>query len=126
MLSLLHLGLEVITEVGTDPTEKFVSFKFTLCNDRVVCVYAPSGYSTREQLAKRRFFEGIQNDMENENKGNENKIILGDFDCTMDKMDRDGENKIVAILPSQNSLWAMGLRIYGEGRIRFPWVYPLR
>ena len=27
------------------------------------------------------------------NKGNENKIILEDFNCTMDKMDRDGENK---------------------------------
>ena len=31
--------------------------------------------------------------MENRNKGNENKIILGDFNCSMDKMDRDGENK---------------------------------
>ena len=31
--------------------------------------------------------------MENKNEGNENKIILGDFSCTMDKMDRDGENK---------------------------------
>ena len=31
--------------------------------------------------------------MENKNKGNENKIILEDFNCIMDKMDRDGENK---------------------------------
>ena len=31
--------------------------------------------------------------MKNKNKVNENKIILGDFNCTMDKMDRDGENK---------------------------------
>ena len=30
---------------------------------------------------------------ENKNKGNENKIILEDFICTMDKMDRNGENK---------------------------------
>ena len=34
------------------------------------------------------------------NEGNENKIILGDFNCTIDK----------------NSLWIMGLRINGEGR----------
>ena len=27
------------------------------------------------------------------NKGNENKTILGDFNCTMDIMDRDGEKK---------------------------------
>ena len=32
--------------------------------------------------------------MENKNEGNENKIILGDFNCTMDKMERDGRNKI--------------------------------
>ena len=31
--------------------------------------------------------------MENKNKRNENKIILGDFNFAMDKMDRDGENK---------------------------------
>ena len=31
--------------------------------------------------------------MKNKNEGNENKIILGDLNCTMDKIDRDGENK---------------------------------
>ena len=31
--------------------------------------------------------------MENKNKGNENKIILEDFNCAIDKMDRDGKNK---------------------------------
>ena len=31
--------------------------------------------------------------MENKNERNENKIILGDFNCTMDKMERDGKNK---------------------------------
>ena len=31
--------------------------------------------------------------MENKCEGNESKIILGDFNSTMDKMDRDGRNK---------------------------------
>ena len=32
--------------------------------------------------------------MENKrSEGNENKIIRGDFNCTTDKMDKDGENK---------------------------------
>ena len=31
--------------------------------------------------------------MQNKNEGNENKIIIGDLNCTMDKIDRDGENK---------------------------------
>ena len=29
--------------------------------------------------------------MKNKNEGNENKIMLGDLNCTMDKIDRDGE-----------------------------------
>ena len=31
--------------------------------------------------------------MENKCEGNENKIILGDFNITMDKMDRHGGNE---------------------------------
>ena len=31
--------------------------------------------------------------MENKDKGSENKIILEDLNCNMDKMDKDGENK---------------------------------
>ena len=31
--------------------------------------------------------------MQNKNEGNENKIMLGDLNCNMDKTDRDGENK---------------------------------
>ena len=31
--------------------------------------------------------------MKNKNEGNDNKIIPGDFNCTMDKMDRHGEKK---------------------------------
>ena len=80
-------------KVDTDPKERFVSFKFTPSNDRVLYIYAPSGYSTREQLDRGPFYEGLQNYMENRNKGNENKIMLEDFNCTMDKIDRDVETK---------------------------------
>ena len=34
----------------------------------VLCVYALSGYSSREQMARERFFEGLQNYMENKMK----------------------------------------------------------
>ena len=93
-LALLHPRLEGITEVDTDP--KWVLNPlcyFTPFNDRVLCVYVPSGHSTREQLAMGRFFEELQNYMETKNERNENKIILGDFNCTMDKVDRYGGNK---------------------------------
>ena len=32
--------------------------------------------------------------MENKSERNENKIILGNLNCTMNKMERDGGNKI--------------------------------
>ena len=89
MLFLLHLGLEGVIEVDTDPRKRFLSFKVTMG----FSVCAPSEYSTREQLARGRFFEGLQKYMQNKNEGNENKIMLGDLNCTMDKIDRDGENK---------------------------------
>ena len=79
LLVLLRLGLEGVTQVGTDPNGRFVSFKVTLSNDRVLCVYDPSGHSTREQLARGRFFEGLQNYMENKNEGKEKKIIPEEF-----------------------------------------------
>ena len=53
----------------------------------------PSGYSTREQLSRGHFFEGLQNYMQTKNEGNENKIMLGHLNCTMDEIDRYGENK---------------------------------
>ena len=93
MLVLIHLGVEGITEVDTDRKKWFVPFKVSTPNDRVPCFYAPSGYSTRKQLPLGRFFEGLQNYMEEKNEVNENKKMLGDFSCTMDQMDTDGENK---------------------------------
>ena len=40
LLALLHLSLEGVTEVDTDPKGRFVSLKVTPSNGRVLCVYA--------------------------------------------------------------------------------------
>ena len=47
----------------------------------------------QRQLVKGRFFERLQNYMEKKRERNEIEIILGDFNITMDKMDRDGGNE---------------------------------
>ena len=60
--------------------------------------------------------------MESKNERHENKIIPGDFICTMIKW--TGMVKIkhkdfaeaAQIMLCQNSSWIIGLRIYGEGR----------
>ena len=51
------------------------------------------GHSTRKQLSRGCFFGGLQNYIENKIEGNENEIILGDFNCIINKMERDGRNK---------------------------------
>ena len=64
--------------------------KVSPSNDRIFCIYAPSGNSTKKQLNRERLFEELQNCVKNKNEGNENKTILGDFNCTVDKRDKDG------------------------------------
>ena len=91
LLGQLHPGLEGVTEVDTDPKGRFVSFKITLSNDRVLYVCSPSGHNTREQLIKDVSLKDYK--MENKYEGNENRIPLGDFNIIMDIMDRDGGNK---------------------------------
>ena len=41
--------------------------------------------------------------MQNKNEGNENKIMLGDLNCTMDKIERDGENKTQRLYKSYSN-----------------------
>ena len=61
--------------------------------------------------------------MENKNEGNGNKLILGDFNCTIDKMDRYGVNKTRRLYRCYfNYAFIVdnGLRIYEEGSTQFP------
>ena len=55
------------------------------------------------------------------------KTMLGNLNCTMDKIDRDGENKTQRLYRccSSYALWKLiGLRIYGEGRTQIPLCSP--
>ena len=56
LLALLHSGLDGVTKVGTDPKLRFVPFKVTTSNDRVLCNYVNSRHNTGEQLAMGRAF----------------------------------------------------------------------
>ena len=65
--------------------------------------------------------------MENKHEENESKIILGDFNCTMDKMDRYSENKTQRLYRccSNHALIVdNGLRMYDEGRTQIPLSSP--
>ena len=65
--------------------------------------------------------------MENKNEGNENRKILGNSNCTMDKMDSYGENKTQRLYRCCSNYVLIvdnGLRIYGEGRTQIPLSSP--
>ena len=91
MLFLLHLGLEGVTEVDTDPKKRFVSFKVTISNEGSLLVPLQSIAPESSWLggAFLKYYKKICKIKE----GNENKIMLGVLNCTMNKIDRVGENK---------------------------------
>ena len=60
LLSQLHPGLEGVTEVDTDPKGRFVLFRVTLYNNKVLWVSATSGHNTREQLVRGHSFDRLQ------------------------------------------------------------------
>ena len=81
-------------------------FKFIPTNDRVLNVYTPSGYSTREQLDRGRFFEGLQIV----------QIVSWVKWTWTVKIRHKDFTGTAPVMPCQKSLWIMGLRIYGEER----------
>ena len=49
MLVLLHSGLAGVTEFDTESKGRFVSFRVTPSNDRVLNVYFPSGHANLQE-----------------------------------------------------------------------------
>ena len=111
---MLHPGLKGVTEVDTDPKRRFAFFRLT-----------------RKLRARGHFFEELKSYMENANKENKNKIILGDFDCIMDKTDSYGGNKTQRIHTccfnftlSKLIILDNGSRIYEEWKTQIPLSSP--
>ena len=81
-----------VPEVDTDPKGRFLSFKVTPSNESSLLVPL-QGIAPENSWLGALFGRTTQNQMQNKNEGSENKIMLGDVNCAMDKIDRDGENK---------------------------------
>ena len=64
MLFLLHLGLEGVTEVDSDPKERFVSFKVTTSNEGSLFVPLQS-IAPESSWLWDAFFEVLQKNMQN-------------------------------------------------------------
>ena len=91
-------GLQGITEVDTDPEGRFVSFKVTISNES--SLFGPLQGIAPENSWLGGFFlkdYEIICKKKKEIEGNENKIMLGDLNYTMDEIDRDGENKTLRL-----------------------------
>ena len=128
-LKILQQMLQDLYSVSDHFGKLYIKVSRLLLLMKVLCL-CPFRVQHQRRAGQGRFFEGLQNYMQNENEGNENKIMPGDLNCTMDK--QTGMVKIkhqdficaVPIMTCQNSLWIMGLRIYGEGRTQIPLSSP--
>ena len=83
LLLLIQPSFEGVTDVDTDSKRRFVSFKVTPSNERVLSVYADSGHNTVEQLSRGISLKDFKIIWKMKVR-DKNKINLGDFNCTMD------------------------------------------
>ena len=91
MLLVLHLVLKVslrliLIQRGVLSPLRLLPLMRVLC----LCIFSAQHQRTAGLGA---FFEGLQNYIQIKNEGNENKIILGDLNCNIDKTVKYGENK---------------------------------
>ena len=70
ILVLLHPGFDHVSDIDTDPKERFVSFKVAPSDDRAFCIYVSWGNNNRQQLARGCFFERLQTYIENKTQIN--------------------------------------------------------
>ena len=80
LLFLLHLGLEDVSEVDNDWKGRFVSFKFTFFNGRVLCVYfldIASEFNRRGRSSDTRYtMDKVHTDIKMARNGKVNYIML--------------------------------------------------
>ena len=92
MLFLLHPSLEGVTEVDTDPKGRSVSFKGTTSND--ISLFVPlQGIAPENCWLGGTFLKDYKIICKIKMREMKKKIMLGDFNCAIDKIDRDGEKK---------------------------------
>ena len=81
-----------ISKVDTDPKGRFRSSKVSSSNESSLFVPL-QGIAHQRPAGYEALFWSTTKLYANKSEGNENKIMLGDLNSTMDKIDRDSENK---------------------------------
>ena len=89
-----------------DRSHLFLSWRYSYKTNAFFCFIWVLKVSLRVTLIQKRgldplrllhlmrvLFVSLQGRAPGKNEGNENKIMLGDLNCTVDKIDRNGENK---------------------------------
>ena len=77
----------------SDPKGKYLIFNIVNTNDTVVAIYAPSGILKEKRQERKLFYYRIRRLIRKYMPHGSNLILLGDFNTTLDKLDRiSGEN----------------------------------
>ena len=81
-----------VSEVDTDPYRRFVSFKVATSNESSLFVPL-QGIAPENSWLGGAFLKDYKIICKIKMREMKIKLMLGDLNCTMDKIDRDGENK---------------------------------
>ena len=88
ILLLVNNTAPKIKILKTDTNGKFIIFKILNTSDVVVALYAPSGIIKEKQDLRQTFFRKLRKEIRFNITKNENVIILGDFNSTLNTLDR--------------------------------------
>lgn len=88
ILLLVNNSAPKIKILKTDNNGKFIIFRIVNTSDVVVALYAPSGIVREKQELRQNFFRKLRKEILFNTNTNDNIILLGDFNTTLNVLDR--------------------------------------
>ena len=88
ILLLVNNSAPKIEILKTDTNGKFIIFRIVNTSDVVVALYAPSGIIREKQELRQKFFRKLRKEILFNTNTNDNIILLGDFNTTLNALDR--------------------------------------
>ena len=86
-----------ISILKTDPKGQYIIFRLLNSNEVIVNIYAPSGIVKEKRELRQNFFRNLNKQIELHSNRADNIILLGDFNTTLNPIDRSsgelGEGK---------------------------------
>lgn len=101
ILVLCNTNAPKIENLKTDKEGRYIIMRVKDSNDVLLNIYAPSGMNNTKKNDRTKFFKHLTKVLKNFKKPSENIILTGDFNNTLEKIDKTGN---FTLCPSQTQL----------------------